>query len=121
MMPLTREQLENEAQSLPREERARLAETLIASLDEDAEIERAWMDEAERRAAELDSGAVESVPAEDVFSELDSLVKERVRVIQFHPEARREPRSAAEFYRDESPGLGRAFVAEVRAASARIA
>ena len=76
MMPLTREQLENEAQSLPREERARLAEALIASLDEEAEMERAWLDEAERRAAELDSGAVESIPAEDVFSELDSLVNE---------------------------------------------
>lgn len=75
-MPLTREQLENEAQSLPREERARLAEALIASLDEEAEIERAWLDEAERRAAELDSGAVESIPAKDVFSELDSLVNE---------------------------------------------
>ena len=75
-MPLTREQLENEAQSLPREERARLAEALIASLDEDAEMERAWLDEAERRAAELDSGAVESIPAKDVFSELDSLVNE---------------------------------------------
>ena len=76
MMPLTREQLENEAQSLPREERTRLAEALIASLDEEAEMERAWLDEAERRAAELDSGAVESIPAEDVFSELDSLVNE---------------------------------------------
>ena len=76
MMPLTREQLENEAQSLPREERARLAEALIASLDEEAEMERAWLAEAERRAAELDSGAVESIPAEDVFSELDSLVNE---------------------------------------------
>ena len=76
MMPRTREQLENEAQSLPREERARLAEALIASLDEEAEMERAWLAEAERRAAELDSGAVESIPAEDVFSELDSLVNE---------------------------------------------
>lgn len=44
-----------------------------------------------------------------------------MRVIQFHPEARRELRAAAEFYRDESPGLGRAFVAEVRVAAARIA
>ena len=69
MMPRTREQLENEAQSLPREERARLAEALIASLDEEAEMERAWLAEAERRAAELDSGAVESIPAEGVFSE----------------------------------------------------
>ena len=42
-------------------------------------------------------------------------------MVQFHPEARRELRAAAEFYRDESPGLGRAFVAEVRATAAQIA
>ena len=75
-MPLTREQLEVEAQKLPRDERARLAEALIASLDEEAEIERAWYDEAERRAAELDSGAVEGIPAEQVFAELDTIVNE---------------------------------------------
>ena len=42
-------------------------------------------------------------------------------MVHFHPEARRELRAAAEFYRAESPGLGRAFVAEVRAVAARIA
>jgi putative addiction module component (TIGR02574 family) len=73
-MPLTREQLENEAQNLPRDERARLAEALIASLDEEAEIERAWLAEAERRAAELDSGAVEGIPADQVFAELEELL-----------------------------------------------
>ena len=73
-MPLTREQLENEAQNLPRDERARLAEALIASLDEEAEIERAWLAEAERRAAELDSGAVEGIPADQVFAELEALL-----------------------------------------------
>jgi len=75
-MPLTREQLENEAQSLPREERAKLAEALIASLHDESKIDGAWLDEAERRAAELDSGAVEGIPAEEVFAELDALVNE---------------------------------------------
>ena len=74
-MSLTREQLEVEAKSLPRDERARLAEALIASLDGESEIERAWFDEAERRAAELDSGAVKGIPAEQVFAELDELLK----------------------------------------------
>ncbi len=41
--------------------------------------------------------------------------------VRLHPEARRELRAAAEFYREETPGLGRAFVAEVCAATARIA
>ena len=40
--------------------------------------------------------------------------------IRFHPSARLELRAAAEFYRDELPGLGRAFVSEVRAAIALI-
>ncbi|MCH7857698.1 MAG: addiction module protein [Gemmatimonadetes bacterium] len=39
-------------------------------------MEWAWLDEAERRAAELDSGEAESIPAADLFSELDSLVNE---------------------------------------------
>ncbi len=75
-MPLTREQLEIEAQSLPRDERARLAEALIASLDDEAKIEKAWFDEAQHRAAEMDSGEAEGIPAEKVFAELDALVNE---------------------------------------------
>ena len=39
-LPVTRERLEAEARSLPREERARLAEALLASLEEEAEINR---------------------------------------------------------------------------------
>ncbi len=46
---MTIEQLEAEAMQLPAHHRARLAEALIASLDEEAEIEQIWADEAERR------------------------------------------------------------------------
>jgi len=67
------EDLEAAALSLPRSERARLAERLIASLDEDAEIEKAWREEIERRVAELRAGEVETIPAEQVFKELDEL------------------------------------------------
>ena len=70
-MPLTREQLEIEARNLPRDERARLAEALIASLDQDAEIARAWQEEIRRRVAELESGTVDTIPAEQVFAEVD--------------------------------------------------
>ncbi len=72
--PLTREQLEVEARSLPRDERARLVEALLGSLDEEAEIEEAWRIEVRRRDEELKSGAVEGIPAERVFAELDELV-----------------------------------------------
>lgn len=74
-MPLTREQLEVEARHLPRDERARLAEALIASLDEEAEVERAWSVEIRRRVEELESGAVKTISAEEVFAELDELLK----------------------------------------------
>jgi putative addiction module component (TIGR02574 family) len=64
------QELEAELMKLPSHERARLAEALIASLDEGDEIAEAWAVEAERRYQELRSGAVEGVPAEDVLARL---------------------------------------------------
>jgi len=52
---------------LPIHERARLAESLIASLDEDPAVEAAWRTEVERRVAELDAGTVQTIRAEEVF------------------------------------------------------
>jgi putative addiction module component (TIGR02574 family) len=51
------------------EERAQLAGKLLMSLEEpsESEVERLWLDEAERRLDELNSGAVEAVPADEVF------------------------------------------------------
>jgi putative addiction module component (TIGR02574 family) len=74
-MAITREQLEAEARRLPKEERARLAEALIASLDEEAEVEQAWVEEIRRRVAELRSGDVVPIPADEVFAELDDLTR----------------------------------------------
>lgn len=74
-MPMTREQIEAEARRLPREERARLAEALISSLDEEGEVEREWAAEIRRRVQELRSGAVETISAEEVFAELDELLE----------------------------------------------
>ena len=71
---MTREQLEAEARNLPREERARLAEALLNSLEEESEIEQAWRTEIRRRADELDSGEVQGVPADEVFAEIDKLL-----------------------------------------------
>jgi putative addiction module component (TIGR02574 family) len=72
-----REHIEADALRLPREERARLAEALISSLDEESEIEKAWSAEIKRRVEELRSGAVQSIPAEEVFAELDDLLGSR--------------------------------------------
>ncbi len=66
---MTQDQLEAAVLQLPASERARLAERLIASLDEDAELEVEWQTEAERRDDELTSGQAAGVPLD---SALDS-------------------------------------------------
>ena len=68
------EEIESAALQLPRPERARLAERLIASLDADGEIEHAWVVELERRVREVDSGEVEMIPGEQVMHEMRSLL-----------------------------------------------
>ena len=60
--------LEAQALKLTTSERAHLAERLIASLDEDAEIEEAWAVEVERRIAEIDSGRVQMIPATEAIA-----------------------------------------------------
>lgn len=66
------EVLEAEVLGLPAAERSRLLERLIASLDADPEIQKAWVQEAERRDADVDSGAVSLVQGEQVLSRLRS-------------------------------------------------
>lgn len=57
---------------LPSADRARLAERLIASLDEDTEVEAAWITEVVRRDEELRSGAVGALPLEDALTTIRS-------------------------------------------------
>jgi putative addiction module component (TIGR02574 family) len=56
------------AMRLPASDRAELAGLLIDSLDDgsDADAQEAWSDEIARRLAELDSGAVKTVPWAEV-------------------------------------------------------
>ncbi len=67
---MTIDQLEAEALKLSEDERARLAQRLIASLDEDADLVGAWYDEAERRLRQLQSGTADEIAAEEVFTAL---------------------------------------------------
>ena len=69
---MTLDQLEQEVLKLPAEQRARLAERIISSLDEEAEIEREWLAEVRRRDAELDTGKVEGIPLEDALASVRS-------------------------------------------------
>lgn len=64
------ERLAKEALTLNAEERATFAELLIASLEGAVEIDQVWIDEAERRDAELDRGEVEAIPLEKALAQL---------------------------------------------------
>lgn len=66
---MTREALEAQLLRLPPDERAHLARVLIESLDDQPELDPSWLEEAQRRAAELRSGAVQPVPAANAFAE----------------------------------------------------
>ncbi len=68
-------EIEAEALLLSSQERAHLAEVLIASLDEDLALEQAWVVEAKRRYDEIRSGRVQTTPAEQVMAELDELLR----------------------------------------------
>ncbi|MCE7902984.1 MAG: addiction module antitoxin RelB [Gammaproteobacteria bacterium PRO9] len=69
--------LEEQARDLPPAERARLALTLIESLDPgfDESAEDLWLDEAERRLGEYDAGTTVARPAHDVISEIRHKLK----------------------------------------------
>jgi putative addiction module component (TIGR02574 family) len=71
------EELAQKARALSREDRARLAEELLASLHAhpDPEIEAAWDEEIRRRIEEIESGRAKLVPAEEVFDEIRKMLK----------------------------------------------
>ena len=65
------EQCEASAMKLPLSERAALAARLIASLDDatDADQERAWLEEADRRYQAYAAGRISARPAADALRE----------------------------------------------------
>jgi putative addiction module component (TIGR02574 family) len=69
-MPMTLDQIVEEASHLPREQVAEVVNRLTSALrtDVEPEIETAWKQETRRRLAELESGEVQAVPG-DVVSE----------------------------------------------------
>jgi putative addiction module component (TIGR02574 family) len=67
--------LEAEAMKLTPEERAQLADRLIASLSDDAEIEEAWAVEVERRIAEIEGGRARLVPAGEAIARARDALK----------------------------------------------
>ena len=70
-------EFESRALELPLKARARLAEYLIGSLDvlDNAENERLWLEEAERRYREYKRGNIPSRLAKYVFCDARSRIK----------------------------------------------
>lgn len=67
---LTYQDVANEAMKLSPEERVNLAEKLWTSVDTPEAIAAAWDVEIEHRLAQIDSGEVETYPANEVIAEL---------------------------------------------------
>lgn len=60
--------LMNEAASLPLEERARLVDSLLQTLNPvDESVAAAWLAAGRRRLDDLDSGRIKAVPGDEVF------------------------------------------------------
>lgn len=84
-MPHTYEEVRQIACELPEHQRILLANDLwetVGSKDEDAsdaEIEAAWSSEIKCRLDEIDSGAVELIPGEQVLAEMRARLSKPAR------------------------------------------
>jgi putative addiction module component (TIGR02574 family) len=70
-------EVEQQASLLPPDDRAKLAEFLLESLQEkiSTEIEQEWELEIARRVSAFEAGDVSTIPAQDVFDEVKRLVQ----------------------------------------------
>lgn len=73
-------EIENQALQLSPQERGELIQHLILSLEgrpegTPEEIAKAWDEEIARRVAEIDAGTAVLIPQEDVFAEVDELLR----------------------------------------------
>ena len=70
------DKVEQEALSLPREERAFLADRLLSSLGGEvlSDVDTAWVIEAERRYGEYQAGKRHPISAASVFAEADRML-----------------------------------------------
>jgi len=75
-MPMTLDQIVEEASHLPREHVAEVVDRLTSALhtDVEPEIESAWKQETRRRLAELENGKVQAVPGEVVSRRIRKIV-----------------------------------------------
>jgi hypothetical protein len=74
-MPLPLDVLEAEVLSLAPIDRMHLLDRLIATVEADPEIAKAWAVEARRRDSEIESGKVALIPGNDVLSRLRATLR----------------------------------------------
>jgi putative addiction module component (TIGR02574 family) len=72
------EKIEEQIRLLSTADKVQLLRSLIAELDApaDTDVERAWLEEAQRRQRELVEGKVKGVPGERVFENLRSRLRQ---------------------------------------------
>ena len=73
---MTVQELHAEASKLPPEQAAELIDLLLVDTysKPDPAIDEAWGREIDRRLAELESGKVKGIPADEVFTEVRKIV-----------------------------------------------
>ena len=69
-MDTTLELLEDRAMTLTVSERAALAQRLLASLDDNQEIDDAWAAELDRRIAAVESGEMKTIPIAEALAQV---------------------------------------------------
>jgi len=78
-MPITLEIVEAQAFQLSPEERAQLADRLIASLFDDQQIENEWAAEVERRIEEIEGGRALLIPAATAIARARAAINDSLR------------------------------------------
>ena len=75
-MPMTLDQILEEAHRLPPEQVAELVDRLILELHHtiDRAVEDAWRQEARRRLKEIETGSTQGVPGDEVSARMRKIV-----------------------------------------------
>ncbi len=77
MSDITTKKLIEEIESLPVEDRVLVADSVLKSLNPaDEEIEKKWIEVAEKRLNELKTGKVKGISGEEVFEKIHRLYSE---------------------------------------------
>jgi putative addiction module component (TIGR02574 family) len=76
-MSKSSETIESAAMQLSPEDRVRLAERLIASVEPDPEVEAAWASEVKRRVHDWEAGRVTEISWDDARRQIEERLRSR--------------------------------------------